>query len=147
MAVEGEGTWRRAGAAALKLGGLTLLCCLWWIVGLEVEAAYGVDVLKYTETVPSTSATSSAAEVIRGLGYWYFYGGDRLGPWTASAVLYTQQLWLIALSYLVPVLAFLSAVLVRWRHRAFFVAPGGGRGGPLGGAHSPTTTRPPWAAC
>ena len=27
----------------------------WWIVGLEVEAAYGVDVLKYTETVPSTS--------------------------------------------------------------------------------------------
>jgi hypothetical protein len=121
VAVGGEGTWRRAGGAAVKIGVLTLLCCLWWIAGLETEAAYGVDVLKYTETVPSTSATSSASEVIRGLGYWYFYGSDRLGPWTDSAVIYTQQLWLIALSYLVPFLAFVSAVLVRWRHRAFFV--------------------------
>ncbi len=121
VAIEREATWRQVGWAALKLALLTFLCCLWWIVGLEIEAAYGVDVLKYTETVPSTSQTSSAAEVIRGLGYWYFYGGDRLGPWTTSAVLYTQQLWLLALSYLVPVLAFLSAVLVRWRHRAYFV--------------------------
>ncbi len=122
VAVEHEATWRRAGLAALKMGGLALLCCLWWITGLQVEAAYGVDVLKYTETVPSTSATSSASEVIRGLGYWYFYGGDRLGPWTQSAVLYTQRLWLLSLSYLVPFLSFCSAVLVRWRHRAYFVA-------------------------
>ncbi|HEX3946208.1 MAG TPA: alpha-(1-_3)-arabinofuranosyltransferase family protein, partial [Acidimicrobiales bacterium] len=121
VVVEREGTWRQAVAAALRIGVLTLLCCLWWIVGLQVEAAYGVDVLKYTETVPSTSETSSAAEVVRGLGYWYFYGGDRLGPWTDAAVVYTQQLWLLALSYLVPALAFLSAVLVRWRHRAYFV--------------------------
>ncbi|MGO9456907.1 MAG: alpha-(1-_3)-arabinofuranosyltransferase family protein [Acidimicrobiales bacterium] len=121
-AVEREASWARAAVAAAKLGGLALLCCLWWITGLQVEAAYGVDVLKYTETVKSTSATSSPAEVIRGLGYWYFYGGDRLGPWIETSVLYTQQLWLLALSYLVPVLSFVSAVFVRWRHRAYFVA-------------------------
>jgi hypothetical protein len=119
--VEKEATWRRAAVAALQLGGLTFLCCLWWITGLQVEAAYGVDVLKYTETVKSTSSTSSPAEVIRGLGYWYFYGGDRLGPWIETSVIYTQQLWLVALSYLIPALSFLSAVLVRWRHRAYFV--------------------------
>jgi len=119
--VEREGSWGRAAGAALRIGLLTVLCSLWWIAGLQVEAAYGVDVLKYTETIPSTSETSTAAEVVRGLGYWYFYGGDRLGPWTASAVLYTQELWLIALSYLVPALSFLSAVVVRWRHRAYFV--------------------------
>ena len=50
------------------------------MAGLEVEAAYGVNVLKYTETVPSTSATSNPADIIRGLGYWYFYGTDHLGP-------------------------------------------------------------------
>ena len=105
----------------VKVGLLTVLCSLWWIVGLQIEGAFGVDVLKYTETVPSTSQTSNASEVIRGLGYWYFYGGDRLGPWTNSAVIYTQQLWLIALSFLVPALAFLAAVFVRWRHRAYFV--------------------------
>jgi len=121
VAIEGEGTWRRAWGAALRISLLTILCCLWWIAGLQTEAAYGVDVLKYTETLPSTSSSSSAAEVIRGLGYWYFYGGDRLGPWTEAAVIYTQQVWLIALSYLLPALAFVSAVMVRWRHRAFFV--------------------------
>ena len=51
-------------AAALRIGVLTLGACLWWMAGLEVEAAYGVNVLKYTETVPSTSATSNA---VRGL--------------------------------------------------------------------------------
>jgi arabinofuranan 3-O-arabinosyltransferase len=120
-AVEREATWGRALATAGRIAILTLACCLWWIAGLVVEATYGVDVLRYTETVPSTSATSSPSEVIRGLGYWYFYGGDRLGPWTQSAVLYTQWLWLLTTSYLVPVLAFCSAVLARWRYRAYFV--------------------------
>ncbi|MGH9092144.1 MAG: alpha-(1-_3)-arabinofuranosyltransferase domain-containing protein, partial [Acidimicrobiales bacterium] len=121
VVVEREATWGRALAAAARIAVLTLACCLWWVAGLAVEAAYGVDVLRYTETVPSTSATSSPSEVIRGLGYWYFYGGDRMGPWTRSAVAYTQWLWLLAASYLVPVVAFCSAVLVRWRHRAYFV--------------------------
>jgi len=120
VAVERDGTWRQGLLAALKIGLLSLACSLWWIAGLQVEAAYGVDVLKYTETVPSTSQTASPAEVVRGLGYWYFYGTDRTGPWTAAAVLYTQQLWVLSTSYAVPVLAFLAAAFTRWRHRAFF---------------------------
>jgi hypothetical protein len=36
-------------------------------------------------------------------------------------VSYTQDLWLIALSFLVPTLAFMSAALIRWRQRAYFV--------------------------
>ena len=121
VAIEREATWRQAAVTALRIGVLTLLCGLWWIEGLVVEAGYGVDVLRYTETLQATSETSSAAEVVRGLGYWYFYGADRLGPWTASSLLYTQQVWLLAVSYLVPVLSFLSAIFVRWRYRAYFV--------------------------
>ena len=34
-----------------------VLVSLWWAVGLQVEAAYGVNVLKYTETVPATSGS------------------------------------------------------------------------------------------
>ena len=86
-----------------------------------MEAAYGVNVLKYTETVPSTSATSNPADIIRGLGYWYFYGTDHLGPWTTAAVRYTQDIWLLATSYAVPVLALVAAAFVRWRERAFFL--------------------------
>ena len=60
-------------------------------------------------------------EIIRGLGYWYFYGSDHLGPWTTAAVRYTQDIWLLATSYAVPVLALVAAAFVRWRERAFFL--------------------------
>src|SRR5664280_1069831 len=63
-----ESTWRQAWGVAWKVGGLTVLASLWWAVGLQVEAAYGVNVLKYTETVPATSGASLASEIIRGLG-------------------------------------------------------------------------------
>src|ERR1700728_53127 len=116
-----ESTWRHALATGLRITVLTLGACLWWIAGLEVEAAYGVNVLKYTETVPSTSATSNPADIIRGLGYWYFSGSDHTGPWTTAAVRYTQDIWLLATSYAVPVLALVAAAFVRWRERAYFL--------------------------
>jgi arabinofuranan 3-O-arabinosyltransferase len=121
VVVAREATWRKAWGAAWKIGVLSILVSLWWAVGLEVEAAYGVNVLKYTETVPATSGASLASEIIRGLGYWYFYGTDRLGPWTQAAVAYTQNLWLIGASFAVPVLCFVAAIFSRWRYRAYFV--------------------------
>ena len=116
-----ESTWRRAWGVAWKVAGLVVLVSLWWAVGLQVEAAYGVNVLKYTETVPATSGASLASEILRGLGYWYFYGTDRVGPWTQTSVEYTQDLALIAFSFTVPVLAFLSAFVARWRYRSYFI--------------------------
>ena len=116
-----EATWRQGLVAALRIGLLTLFACLWWAAGLLVEAGYGVNVLKYTETVPSTSATSNASEVLRGLGYWYFYGSDHLGPWTYAAIRFTQDVGLLITSYAVPVLAFVGAALLRWRERSFFL--------------------------
>jgi arabinofuranan 3-O-arabinosyltransferase len=121
VVVAGEATWRRAWGVAWKTGLLCALVSLWWAVGLQIEAAYGVNVLKYTETVPATSSASLASEILRGLGYWYFYGADRVGPWTQSMVAYTQHIALILLSFLVPALCVLAAVFSRWRHRSFFV--------------------------
>ena len=121
VAVEKEATWRDAGVVLVKMGALSVLVSAWWIVGLMIEAGFGVDILRYTESVRATSSTSTPLEVLRGLGYWYFYGSGATGPWTQSVVLYTRWVWLVALSYLVPLLAFASAVLVRWRHRGYFV--------------------------
>jgi hypothetical protein len=116
-----ESTWRHAFATGLRIVVLTFGACLWWIAGLEVEAAYGVNVLKYTETVKSTSQTSNPADILRGLGYWYFYGSDHLGTWTHAAVRFTQDIALLVTSYAVPVLALVSAAFVRWRERAYFL--------------------------
>ena len=116
-----EATGRHAWGVLIRTGLLSLLISLWWIVGLAVEGAFGINVLRYTESVEATSSTSNASEVIRGLGYWYFYGGDRLGLWTAAASEFTQKLELVALTYLLPIGAFLSAAFCRWRYRIFFV--------------------------
>ena len=116
-----EATWRQAGAAALKLAGMSLVVSLWWIAGLAVEGGFGVAILQTTETVQTVSQTSTPIEVLRGLGYWYFYGTDRLGPWVSSSVQLTQELVPLAFSFVVPALSFVAAVFTRWRARAFFV--------------------------
>ena len=121
VAVARGATWRDAGCVLVKIGALSVLVSAWWIAGLVVEAGYGVDILRYTESVKATSSTSTPLEVLRGLGYWYFYGSGRTGPWTESVLLYTRWAWVVAASYLVPALAFASGVLVRWRHRGYFV--------------------------
>ena len=59
--------------------------------------------------------------MLRGLGYWFFYGGDKLGRWIEPSVHYTQTVRLIVVSYALAALALLAAAFVRWRHRVFFV--------------------------
>lgn len=119
--IEREVPWKRVLIVTLQLGVLTIGVCLWWIAGLALEAGYGVDVLKYTETVVATSGSSSSAEVMRGLGYWYFYGTDRLGPWTNVAVLLTQNIPVLVISYAVPFAALLAGLFARWRYRSYFI--------------------------
>ena len=100
---------------------LTILASVWWIVGLSIQSSYGLDILKFTETLETVSQASLPVEVLRGLGYWFFYGRDKIGPWIEPSVRYTQDIWLLAVSYGLPMLALLGAALVRWKHRAFFV--------------------------
>ncbi len=115
-----EATGRHAWAFVWRTGLLTILASLWWISGLWAQGSYGLDILEFTETIRAVSRTSLAPEVLRGLGYWFFYGQDKLGAWTESSVGYTQWSWLIVVSYSIPTLALLSAAFVRWRYRAYF---------------------------
>jgi hypothetical protein len=110
---------RRAAVAGLRIGALSALVSLWWAAGLWAESAYGINVLRVTETIPTVSHTSSASEVLRGLGYWYFYGWDKVQPWTLPAVAYMRSLWLLALSLAVPVIAIGLGLVTRWRYRSF----------------------------
>ncbi|MET1001223.1 MAG: alpha-(1-_3)-arabinofuranosyltransferase family protein, partial [Acidimicrobiia bacterium] len=113
--------WRRAVGVTVKTGVLTFVTSLWWIAGLSIQGGYGLNVLRYTETVEAVARTSTPNEVLRGLGYWFFYGQDRLGPWIEAAENYTQSLFVILAGYALVALALLSAGFVRWKHRSFFV--------------------------
>jgi hypothetical protein len=117
-----EVRFRAALAAVARIGILGLGVSLWWMAGLWAEGAYGINVLKYTETLPTVSSTSLSSEVVRGLGYWYFYGQDKLGPWTSASLGYLQWTWLIAVSFLVPTLCVAVGMLARWRYRIFAIA-------------------------
>jgi hypothetical protein len=112
---------RRALAAVLRLGVLSLGVSLWWIAGLWAEGVYGLNILKFTETVPTVTSTSLSSEVVRGLGYWYFYGQDKLQPWTSAAIPYMQSGWMIGVSFAVPALCAIVGAVARWRYRAFAV--------------------------
>jgi len=111
----------RALATIGRIGLLTALTSLWWVMGLAVQGAYGIPILRYTETIETVARTSLTSELLRGLGYWFFYGNDKLGPWIEPSVDYTQQTWLIVVGFAVPVLALVAAAVVRWRHRAYCI--------------------------
>ncbi|WP_462187067.1 alpha-(1-_3)-arabinofuranosyltransferase domain-containing protein, partial [Frankia sp. CcWB2] len=68
---------------------VVLVTSAWWIAGLYTQAGYGLNVLAFTETIETVASSSQASEVLRGLGNWFFYGQDALGPWIGPATHYT----------------------------------------------------------
>ena len=120
--VNREATWRRALGAYARIGLLTFVTSLWWMSGLWAQGRYGIDILRFTETAKTVASTSSATEVLRGLGYWFFYGSDKYGNFVQIGEPYTQHLWLIGTSLLLPALGLLGSGLGRFRDRAYFVA-------------------------
>ncbi len=119
--VEREVSPRDAAAALGRMTLLTFATSLWWLAGLWAQGKYGLPVLRYTETYRTVAEASNAPEVFRGLGYWFFYGRDKLGPWIEPSVEYTSRTGLVLLSYGIPILALTAAATVRWRHRSFFL--------------------------
>lgn len=113
---------RTAVAAAARIGVLGLAVSAWWIVGLVVQSRHGLPVLTYTETLDQVSVTSAATEVLRGLGYWVFYGREVLDPNVGAAVAYMQNPLLLGVTYAIPLAALVAAVTVRFPHRGYFVA-------------------------
>ncbi len=100
---------------------LTAGVSAWWISGLMTQAGYGLDVLAYSESVKTVASDSQASEVLRGLGNWYFYGRDGVSAWVQPSLSYTENLAVLAVSFVVPILALAAAVCLRWVHRAYFV--------------------------
>jgi len=116
-----QATVRQGLAALLRAGGLTLVTQLWWLTAYAVGGRYGLPILDVTEQVQTTSFTTSAAEVLRGLGYWFSYGADSEGLWLRDLMPpYMERTALLAVSFAVPVLALALGAVVRWGPRTYF---------------------------
>jgi arabinofuranan 3-O-arabinosyltransferase len=120
--VTNETTLREAIKSLLRIAVTTGPAQLWWVSGLYIQGKFGLPILQLTETVETVAETSTAPEALRGLGYWCFYGRDGLTGWIESAPIYTTALIMLPLSFILPLLGLLGAVLTRWKYRAYFVA-------------------------
>ncbi|MEO6988120.1 MAG: alpha-(1-_3)-arabinofuranosyltransferase family protein [Aquihabitans sp.] len=121
VAVTREIRFRDALATVGRIAVLTTACSLWWLSGLWAQGGYGINILRYTETAKTVATASVSLELMRGLGYWFFYGEDRYGPWIAASRGYLSNPFLMLVSYLIPGLAVLGAAFTRFRERAFFL--------------------------
>ena len=113
--------WRSAAGAVVRAAVLTFTTQLWWMLALAVGGGHGLPILSLTETLRATNATTTSFEILRGLGYWFFYGHDSEGLWlNGLAGAYMERLPLLLLSFGVAGVGLVGAAVVRWRHRAYF---------------------------
>jgi arabinofuranan 3-O-arabinosyltransferase len=112
-------------ADALKAVARTALLSIgviaWTVVGLIIEFSYALNIVIYTESIPTVTLTSSASEVIRGLGYWYFYGEDTIDHYVQAAPPYMTAMWHLVVGFALPAVQFCLAAVARWRYRAYCV--------------------------
>ena len=112
---------RRAFGAVTRIGLLSLSVSVWWLSGLWAQGRFGLPVLRYTETYEAVARAASPIEVLRGLGYWFGYGGDAVSSWVEPVGPYTHSPVLIMVSLSVPALGLAALALTRWRARGLAV--------------------------
>jgi arabinofuranan 3-O-arabinosyltransferase len=88
-------SWKRALSLTGLLGLISAVMSAWRAAGLSVQGKYGAPVLSYSEALQSTSATSTATEALRGLGYWLFYDRNKITALTSASTPYQNNLLII----------------------------------------------------
>jgi len=118
------GTVRLRQHATLLAGTLatSLVCGAWWITALVVQGRYGLPILRYTETYETVAKASTPQEILRGLGYWFFYGNDHSGAWVDASTRLIGTTPLLALGMLISGVALVAVGLARHRHSRHCVA-------------------------
>src|SRR4051794_10896496 len=106
---------------------LTGVSSAWWVLPVLVQAAYGVDFLRFTEQPGTIWSTTSLAESLRLMGYWISYlgvgYGGRLRPLFSDGGVLLFSWPVVLAGVLVPALALCGFLAVRrWRYGPFFLA-------------------------
>ncbi len=122
VAIGGRHEAANAARTAIRIAIPTIGVSLWWVVALRIQGSYGLPVLQLTETPRTVAASSLPTDLLRGLGNWIFYGGDRLGFSLDQTADYSGDQLVIVATFAIPILALAVAGFLRWRYRAYFAA-------------------------
>jgi arabinofuranan 3-O-arabinosyltransferase len=114
-------TSRRAIAAALRIGGLSLATSAWWAAMLAIQGRHGADLLSYSESLEDVSYTATSVEVWRSLGYWLMYIRDGYAPTTTAGADYMEAGRPLVLGFVLVVTALVGLAAVRFRARRYAI--------------------------
>ena len=115
-------TARQAAAVIGRISVLSIGVSAWWMAMVMTQRRHGAEVLGFSETLEDVSATATATEVLRGLGYWLFYVRDAFGPATTASAHYLTSLPGIFVSFALPLTGLWAIATTRWIHRRFAAA-------------------------
>ena len=119
----GEIGWGRCLGLSASTAVASFLASCWWVVAAVIGAAYGPNLLGFSETVRDVSSTSSGVEVFRGAGYWLTYVVEADGsPTSAAGRLLTEYPAVVAATFVVASAGLLGSIVMRWRHRSVLAA-------------------------
>lgn len=110
---------RAAVAVAGRIAVLSGAVSAWWLAMLLIQRSAGANVLAFSETLTDVSTTSTAPEVLRGLGYWLFYVRDVFSATTEASLPHLGRTSIIALNFAFVVAGFAALATVSWVHRRF----------------------------
>lgn len=116
-ALSGFLRWRTALLSLLKIGVGSSAVSLWWITSLAIQSVYGLPILRYTETYDTVAKASLPQELLRGLGYWFFYGDEYGGRWVGPSAPYMNHRLVIVAGFFVAAVGLVSLAVTRSRYR------------------------------
>lgn len=116
-AMTGLSTWRQSCRSLLAIGVSSVMVSAWWLASLAVQSRYGLPILRYSETYDAVAKASLPQELMRGLGYWYFYGGDESGRWIGPSASYTTRPVVLTAGFLLAAIGLVAVAIGRHRHR------------------------------
>ena len=108
---------RRALATFAGIASGSIAVSLWWLAALAVQSAHGLPILRYTETYEAVAKASLPQELLRGLGYWFFYGGEYGGRWIGGSAPFMQNRIVIVAGFVVACAGLVAVALNRSRER------------------------------
>jgi arabinofuranan 3-O-arabinosyltransferase len=116
-ALSGFSRWRDSAKTFFLLGIGSVGISLWWLTSLVMQSAYGLPILRYSETYETVAKASLPQELLRGLGYWFFYGDEYAGRWIGPSAPYMHHGVVIAAGFVLVASGLISLSATRIPYR------------------------------
>jgi arabinofuranan 3-O-arabinosyltransferase len=116
-AISGFARWRDAAKTFLWLGIGSVGVSLWWLTSLVMQSSFGLPILRYSETYETVAKASLPQELLRGLGYWFFYGDEYAGRWIGPSAPYMYNRLVILAGFALVAAGLVSLAATKMPHR------------------------------